>query len=265
MANADIGIGKLIEQERHRDAIHVAVVPVEAGEKLAPGARVGIVDGKAMEVEPPIGIVDPFLLKVVRPGQRFYLFLFPGSITSLRHEWVHPAFGDLLPQPPPVDPKEESRKWVAAWAEKLGLSAGAVMSAADQWLLGDDYYCFSGIDTPDAAYSGAKEFWKHYEVLTGKAPGDIEERVLLHLCVLEGKSMTPERRMEFAELFIEEREQANGCRESLYRKIKDFLSEEMGSLRERCAKLAEESAIPGHAVQAPSCVEIAKKIRELTY
>ena len=32
--------------------------------------------------------------------------------------------------------------------------------------------------------------------------------------------------------------------------------------RERCARIAEAMAIPGHSVQAPSCVEIAKAIRE---
>jgi len=31
--------------------------------------------------------------------------------------------------------------------------------------------------------------------------------------------------------------------------------------RERCAKIAESMAIPGHNVQAPSCLEIANRIR----
>ena len=32
--------------------------------------------------------------------------------------------------------------------------------------------------------------------------------------------------------------------------------------RERCAKIAEAATIPGHSIQAPSCIEIARKIRE---
>jgi hypothetical protein len=46
--------------------------------------------------------------------------------------------------------------------------------------------------------------------------------------------------------------------------IRYFFEKVIEAERERCAKIAESMAIPGHSVQAPSCIEIAKRIREGT-
>jgi hypothetical protein len=90
-------LGQLIEDgDRRRDAIHIAVAPVTAAERLAPGQHVGLVEEGNLELAGPcdcnIGVVDPFLTQGVEPGQRFWLFLYPGTISGLRHVWTHPAF-----------------------------------------------------------------------------------------------------------------------------------------------------------------------------
>jgi hypothetical protein len=91
-------VGQLIAGEARRDAIHVAVAPVVAAHTLRPGDHVGLrPDGRAAEASNPIGIVDPFLRAPVAEGQRFWLFLYPNTITSLRHVWTHPAFRAVVP------------------------------------------------------------------------------------------------------------------------------------------------------------------------
>jgi hypothetical protein len=85
-------------EHARRDAVHVAVAPVVAAAHLLPGQHVGVLaDGRAGADEEPIGVVDPFLTEAVRPGQRFWLLLYPGTITSLRHVWTHPAFTVKVP------------------------------------------------------------------------------------------------------------------------------------------------------------------------
>ena len=96
--NGDIGIGKLIDQERHRDAIHVAVAPLVAAETLYAGNHIGLSPmGEATKSVTPIGIVDPFLTADVGIGQKFYLFMLPGMVTNIRHSWSHSAFQAKVP------------------------------------------------------------------------------------------------------------------------------------------------------------------------
>jgi hypothetical protein len=96
-------LGKLIESNAFRDAVHIAVAPVVAGETLSPGRHVKLGDdlratsGGASET---IGIVDPFLTADVQQGQRFWLFLYPNTVTGLRHAWTHPAFKPKAPALP---------------------------------------------------------------------------------------------------------------------------------------------------------------------
>jgi hypothetical protein len=79
---AEIGLGKLAPEGAGRDAVHVAVIPMTATRELRPGEHLAN------------GVVDPYLTEPVQPGQRCWLLLWPNAVTSLRHVWTHPAFGD---------------------------------------------------------------------------------------------------------------------------------------------------------------------------
>lgn len=102
-------VGELCHDNARRDAVHFAVAPVVAGDVLRPGMHVCLLpNGEAgnrdylddnCESIPTIGIVDPFLKeKFVYKGERFWLFLYPNTITNLRHVWEHPAFKAKIPR-----------------------------------------------------------------------------------------------------------------------------------------------------------------------
>lgn len=93
---SELKLGELINDEQQRDAIHIAVAPVIADESLSPGDDIGISEGTADHATGktmnPIGIVDPFLSGKVLRGDRFWMFLYPNTVTGMRHHWQHPAF-----------------------------------------------------------------------------------------------------------------------------------------------------------------------------
>ena len=96
-------LGQLVpDGELRRDAIHIAVAPVTACCDLDPGDGVGLIGPPGdTELAGPvgsnnIGIVDPFLSERVKAGERFWMFLFPNTITGLRHIWTHPAFSSAV-------------------------------------------------------------------------------------------------------------------------------------------------------------------------
>lgn len=150
----NLGIGRSITTGQHRDAIHIAIAPVEAGCSLTPGDHVGLAEGKAVREGQAIGIVDPFLLVHIEKGETFWLFLYPGSITSLRHEWLHPAFQD----------KDSlgAKEWLEEFAITNDLTYEELITIAES-----DY----GVREGQTLYCNVPpEFWVFYELATGKIP-----------------------------------------------------------------------------------------------
>ena len=156
-------------------AIHIAVCPVVAVERLWPGQHIGFssVTDKSVTTNcsERIGIVDPFLREPVFPGAQFFMFLYPNTITSLRHEWTHPAFGAVAPLPLTIshdDHIDKSKAWIASHANLLGLTDDALMSDAQNWLDTGDHRVQHGSENWRNNFSSS-EFWHHYEVVTGKS------------------------------------------------------------------------------------------------
>jgi hypothetical protein len=173
-------VGKLAPADAGRDAIHVAVAPVVAAEQLYPGQHVGLnASGEADGTSARVGVVDPYYTDRIFKGERFFLFLYPGSISSLRHVWTHAAFADEGAAPVAASDKAASEQWlrdfvktadcpdyetVVAAASGQQVTNHAPEYYSEAYSNDGEYLHFNGRDAhsriPD-------EFWTHVEVVTG--------------------------------------------------------------------------------------------------
>lgn len=168
-------VGTRLKGGERRDAVHFAVAPVrpDKGQFLRAGERVRLAPGSTDVVvawdcddEPPVGIIDPFLDGYVTDKDRCWLFLFPSTITGLRHEWTHPAFPDQQPQSV-VEPEESSpeysRRWLQGFADKYhGDYAEMIAGVAS------GKGAFFGQDLEYSDFRPGSEFWQHVSAATGK-------------------------------------------------------------------------------------------------
>lgn len=169
-----------------RDAIHVAVMATVASEVLTPGQHVGAekIDKEYYEStkDSHIGIVDPFRTKNVSPGELFWLMLYPNTVQSLRHHWVHPALCDvdvddvkLLPFT--EEKQEDSRtkeatEYMEVIAKNYGLDYDEVIQMGHTYRRSGDYYT---IYDSDAHAGDFPKYWDHWEVLTGMSRPDEDD------------------------------------------------------------------------------------------
>jgi len=166
---SDVTFGEILVGREQRDAVHIAIAPVVADRILAGGQHIGFVkEGNTDLVGPcdnPIGVVDPFLKGYVAKGERFWMLLYPQTITSLRHDWTHPAF---KPQALSV-----SEAYLHSYANEVGIGYDELLQAAEDYLDAGDIYCL-GNDTPGIVWSEREEFWRHYQAVTGRTVEDTE-------------------------------------------------------------------------------------------
>jgi hypothetical protein len=155
----NLKLGQIIVGNQQKDAVHVAVAPVIANEILYPAQKIAFVNLKLNLVGPsnkPIGIVDPFLQKPVNPEEQFWMFLNPGSIKSLRHDWVHPAFFE--------NEKDLAKYWLTNFAEKLGYTFQHVMDIGSR-CIEKNGSCVGDDDAQDIFYKNKEEFLKNIAIM----------------------------------------------------------------------------------------------------
>lgn len=169
-------LGKVLPQNhtQGRDAVHIAVMPVVAGEEgLRPGEKLRIkfgtddvvVSGDYNEND-YLGIVDPFIQSYgLKKGEKFWMWLRPGTITGLRHEWTHAKIDAPKPQ------ANDSELWLRNFADEWNFDYDEMVKNAQY---DDGYITARGRDLHGRSELGGDEtlFWYHMEKLTGKKFGD---------------------------------------------------------------------------------------------
>ena len=177
-------LGTIIKEtevkDGEKDAIHLAVYQVVAGENLCAGEKIGLVNGQARKARGEIkalGIVDPFIEDNhgnVRAGQYFWLIVFPRQITSLRHVWSHPDFLENVKEKKAPAKKKimtESEKYIRDLAKRVGITYEVLMEGAADYLddkRGRKKWASRIIGGSMMEGEGVpQQFWPHYEKVTG--------------------------------------------------------------------------------------------------
>ncbi len=167
-------LGKLITKtDASRDCVHIAIVPLIAGEQIWRGEFIKLAYGTAnvaLKAETAygddvIGVADPYLSQYrIEKGQRFYGFLTPGTVTGMTHRWQHPAFDN------PPQPKDEHEKWLREFCDKWNFRFDDLIQAGVSENEGD-YVTAHGRDIHsrrDFDDGEETEFWMHLEAFTGR-------------------------------------------------------------------------------------------------
>lgn len=179
-----------------RDAVHVAVFSAVSEERLQAGQHIGIVsqDGPDIQVsahrlpvEGTVAIVDPFIRGSVRPGQRFWAYLYPRTITALSHRWSHPALEETANVYVTPANKLASEEWLRNFCayhdcpDYDSVMRGVAL-VADQTYTTEAYQQYSKNGDIGIAYDGEyltfvgedahcevpDEFWMHAENVLGR-------------------------------------------------------------------------------------------------
>lgn len=180
-------LGRLITGPAERDAVHIAVVPAMAGIHMTPGTHVGVCAGEPMIAAPSgkyisdyVGIVDPFLKENLKKGDMFYIYLYPGTVISLRHHYRHPVLdAEEIRQETMESLKHPAVERMKAWAKQFGTTYGETMRNTRFFLLTGKEITLDGIASLNVSteeYPDGGTFWGDYETITNQKVPDEKKK-----------------------------------------------------------------------------------------
>lgn len=167
---SDTKLGQLLGIDAKRDAIHIAIAPVISSGSINPGEHIGFTEDGTVGIRAKvkIGIADPFLKNTISNGERFYMFLYPNTVTGMRHEWSHPDFQENK------GGDDGAKRSLTLLAERCGCSFELLMLRLDLYA--------AGLCGPNDSIqqqlnliceeSFVRDIWSNYEICRGVKVGD---------------------------------------------------------------------------------------------
>lgn len=178
-----VNLGGKPAQPAVRDALHIAVISMPAGDWLNPGEPVRIYSGTVVGCDRNdkdcIGVVDPYISYAAK-DDLVWVCLNPNTVTTVQHVWEHPAFDISALKPLPKPTKEESEAWLRDFCSKADCPDYDILIAAatDQKVepADEDYYPVAYKLTDEYLHFGGRdahgripfEMWDHIENVTGE-------------------------------------------------------------------------------------------------
>ena len=171
----DIKLGQLLDDSDQRDATHVALHPMTAGMELYPGQRMGFATDSDVafadtvdKTQHIIGIVDPFLSHPVHKGNRFYCWLFPNTVTGMRHSWEHPLLGESKDKVVDACPTPLAKAWIENFAIDMGFTYDELMGAARYAVQhGTNFVCLPDDFDRYPNEDQVETFWVKFDTVEG--------------------------------------------------------------------------------------------------
>lgn len=103
-----------------------------------------------------------FLKRSVKQGERFWLFVYPNTVTSLRHEWTHPTIAHPKAWENFAHAHEKRLREIA---DELGLTFERLVQGTKEWVSFGRHLSegsvLEGSDVPP-------DFWTTWEGYTGQ-------------------------------------------------------------------------------------------------
>lgn len=161
MINKKNVLGKTPYELGLKDAVHVGIVAVRAGQPIAPGQRCTLNEYReAIPSESGEGVADPFGGRI-STGQAFWLLMCQDQLPNVQHVWDHPTM-DFSP------PSRETVKnrYLVDYAEGLGVTYEQLLAACAYVVENEEPAAYPGTKTGEEfekALNGVDDYDLWYE------------------------------------------------------------------------------------------------------